>query len=291
MTFLLSLWADGKEEVYLDDGNWLKIKPGRFLSEYLQPVVLDHRINGRIDTPDFSKVTLPSNWSEMDIRIYTMALCEGYTALLPTPYLSKITSTTPAKTLGRLEKGGLLAWDDLENPDTVDFNPSLRDSKDGVYFAEPTPRKYKIGFMDTLKEIWDGAAWPEGKAVQAAPQISEKDVFGWQIIVSHPVQLPIAEIFFLTTFNVRKMKLCFKCGHFHWGKKHIICLKCRRENEKKTPEEVFKNTLIKAKGPGRESITPEQYQKVLNVLKNHDLETAKKRYEEFKGINKIRRKN
>lgn len=272
---LLWIGANSKESI-VDEGQWQNIKPGIFIRDTLQPV-LDHVLAKRTETPDFSEISFPPEWNNEDVLFFTAALWGGFFSLLPTPYLAKTSRNSAARQFfGELENGGLFSWDDLEDSEQVGFLSSMRQDKGGINFSQTKQKKQKVGFLGTLQKVWVGTAWPGGEMVKVTPGIDSKGVFGWLISVSHPVQLPVAEIFFLVNFNIRKLKLCLKCFRFHWDRKHEICKVCR---EDKTPEETFANTLYQASSRGRVSV--EDRKRFLSILNFHGLDEAKKRYKEF----------
>lgn len=241
------LFFTPSSEFFSDNGqNWKRVKPGFYIGEYLQYAV-DKAHDRQTGTPPF-----PTTWHEMDSRFFLLCLNGAYFSLLPPPYFSGALKNQGAKqTMVHLEREGVFAWDDIENVEQVDFMPGLNFSnRNGLGFSI-SKRESKVGFLETLMRVWDGSPLG-GEGIIAGPAFNEKTL-GWFACCHHPVQLPVAEIFFLANYNIRKLKFCHNCGKFHWEKSHIVCKDCRNKRERKrragkekTPKEKFLNKVYQS---------------------------------------------
>lgn len=303
MTHLTYLLFTPSSELISENGhNWKRIKSGFYIGEYLQYAVdsavieasklnnastpkylqyaVDRILNRQADAPPF-----PADWNEMDIRFFLFCLNAAYFSLLPPPYfLGAFKSQGAKQNLVHLEREGGFAWDDVEKAEQVDFMPGLNFSNGNGLGFSTGKRKKRIGFLDGLMKVWNGSVLG-GKGVIAGPAFNGKTI-GWASCCFHQVQFAVAEVFFLVNYNIRKLKLCPKCGKFHWENGHIVCRDCRnkyerkrRANKEKTPKDKFLNKVYQTltrKGIKEERQRKEVLEQINNSFAQEGLEAAER---------------
>jgi hypothetical protein len=233
------------EKTSLDGVNWRRVNPGFCVARYLQ-YAMDVAVHGREwETPP----PLPDGWENEYRRRFLINLWGAVVPLLPTQYFSMaLRNRTARQNLSHAEENGLFAWDDAGNENQFDLLPGIKEGVSGLELSL-NKRKHKLGVLDGLMDVWSGVII-DGEGMGAVPAYDKDKGIGWAVCCHHPVQIAVAEIFFLTTYNIRRLKLCPACAKFHWEKDHVVCRGCRNARERKrrsvkgkTPEERFLNKV------------------------------------------------